>query len=416
MLWIVALLVGTYLLARRASLGVEAAVLTAATFGFSGVVLTGVGLVEAPPAATERGPTLAGLLASIDLVSLGLLLVLVGILGAFRRSEAHARDDAPAGWLPGAVGLALAVGGVLAVLRARGASTELALALRPDLRGPAEPLPWLAFPGLAFATVALLRGDGGVRNRRVLTLAGPALLLGGLFATTGDLGRTTSWSGPGAWWLALGALLVALLAGDGLQRSSRAARAGAACALLPCVLLAFAARGLAPLPPGVATGPEEDELVGFVRVPGPGGGELLGWVHEGVPVEELRLRVSSVDARGRLLGERIHPVTRPTTAPEPRASDTPPGARWFEGDVPALEAPVLGRCRLRLELVGAEGELLGARRVALHSLDGFARRLPLLGVVLATLLVLVLPWSARWSPRAAIGLVLLSAVLVARAG
>ena len=162
------------------------------------------------------------------------------------------------------------------------------------------------------------------------------------------------------------------------------------------------------------------QRAGFARLPrldgGSGEARVEGWLDAGLAVEGVVLRVMRVGFDGRGLDvPRSHELELTAPPQDPDPVGAPPGARWFEGVVPGAERMENGYYHLEVEFVDGEGETLGSRRVGVIAIDRRVRLLPTLLVLVATLLLLVSPWSARWSARAAVGLALLQVFLVARA-
>src|SRR5439155_4895169 len=94
---------------------------------------------------------------------------------------------------------------------------------------------------------------------------------------------------------AAGLLLLALLAAEGLERSTEIARRSAALVLIALVAACLSLRAPDPGPAPAAADPP-DELVSWSVGPG---GALSGRVHPVVAFDRLRLRAERLDARGR---------------------------------------------------------------------------------------------------------------------
>ncbi len=385
--------------------GLERCAFAAAGAGLTGWAL-GLGLLPALVAglgwagsgALVLGAGRAGEGTPIPLAVLGALLLLAALVLSWRRAQ-----EAPAvgpRWA-GALGVLLALGGTASFALRQGLPGELCLALVPDLlhtprqgafRGAGEFGSWarasLAVPVLLFALASLFSATGALRARAPLQLATLLACAAGV-----------RWS----WCAAPGALGLALCAGDGLQRSSRAARALAAAAFALLVLLAFATLERDP-PAARVELDTPDEWVRW-RPLAPGRDPLhyevqtrAGWV------ESVELVCVRRDAEGAALSERRWPLQRDAAEPRSRFTHAP------------IPLAALGRgawsVELEVALAAPHGTGTGRRVIDAVALP----RAPqlsgaLLGFALAALCALALAQvSARSAALLACALVLLQAV------
>ncbi len=365
MLWVCAALALAYVAARRLGLGLDAAVLVAVTFSGSGAVL---GAVDLLPSAPDGA---APLFAARNLVGAGVVIAFFALVAMVRRTlevTPGARDDGVAPgvaiWLPGALGLALAFVGVVALGTARGFAPDARSALVPDPLGTTTHAAraWIAFAGVALAGASALEPRGKLRGKGVvLSLAGVALAL--TFAAPSLVGARI-----------VAAAGVALLAGDGLEGSRRAMRL----AILPVLLIAWIAAVAVGQPgdlaPELRLGAEENELIGFLRRPGDeltdADAEIVGWLFPSARIESARIRVDRVGESGELdrsTPPRFAPLAF-VTADElagisvDAIAATSPGVRWFRG---ACATSVLapGHWRFRVEFLTANDDTPVAARI-----------------------------------------------------
>jgi hypothetical protein len=298
----------------------------------------------------------------VDLVALGTVLVALGLCAWFLRILAEEQRERPGGLgrdgIVGAVGIALALGGLLSMLVRRGGLEEARLLLWPSLFGApgAEggyagggtyteaASGWIAAAGLCLALAAALAPRGALRHRRIVTGMGlVALVLVLEMPGALDLYRYMPLVGLGATtrFAAVSALMLALLAGEALEAAPRASRLAAG--LLLSLLAGLALRQApaeGPLPESLAT-VQEDELFGLLQRPAaelkPEGLVLEGWLHPGVAIERGMLTVQRLDARGQPLPtcfsteldffDEPSPRARAEAAPE--LARVPAGARFF---------------------------------------------------------------------------------------
>ncbi len=349
---------------------------------------TGIGSVMLVPfveylrlsaAHAVRSRSAAG--REVDLVALGVVLVLLGLVAAWRATSGARRapadgDDANghdadgdgaagpaprAGLVLGALGLALGVGGALLVLRARGLSSMTVIAFLQDFHGaPGERLEggegfvgggaylewasaWLAPTGMGLAFAALLAPRLALRRRRLLvglalvswflTLRIPGLLELYRYVPLVGLGDTVRFG-------AVSALSLALLAGGALEHVPRTPWRAAAAVTAACVAAIAWEQPPEPLPPDVAPQTEEDERLGFLLLPGEQVAGLSlpleGWIAPEVPAASVIVRIDRLDREGRPIPGT---VLRQTAYLADRASDAALGAN------PAGVAAVRERAR-----------------------------------------------------------------------
>ena len=364
--------------------------------------------------------------ANVDLAALGVLCILVGSVVAFRRAARDWGAETRLGeWLPGALGLGLAFGGGLRFLASRGLGEHAGLALLPDLFGKPGAQggylgtgyylevasPWIVFPGLLLAMVALLAASGHLARRTLVSLIalfsfGLCIELPGLlelyrFVPLVGLGDTVRFA-------SVGALMLGLLAGEGLERSSRAARVAAAMIFLPLLSSFFIGGGLGELAPEVDRSPERDELIGLVLAPAEElhgeRSELEAWLHPALGVDRVRLVMEQRDLAGAALpGTRFEmPLSlypEPSIAARERmAGEQPePGARWVRsGPIPTDELAD-GYWDFRLEFFkGLSQEPVATRRVGIRSVQrGHSVAGSTMLWIALSLVLMFLPWSAR---------------------
>ncbi len=397
-----------------------------------GTALASIALVPFLEYLRHSGALLARQLArvdhSVDLVALGALAIGWGIAlqgrGALRASGEHVGGRAE--WRGLAVGLALAA--VTAVLAARGLGRAAALVFLPDLyglpggadySGPGDYLElasgWVPWPVLPLAAASVLgarpRVGGLARRPLIVGLAAVALL--SVLAAPGiaDLWRALPLVGLGATarFGAVSALGLALLAGEGLERSERPGRVAAVALALGWLALTFHHTPPAALPSALTRGDPADEVAQVLRRPpatmSSGRLEVTGWLHRDPPVVSTRLRVEGLDATGGVRADAVHTlpaelaeVPWPELTPSERAQ-APDGARFFRAqglDVRHLDE---GSWRLVAEFVGANGVALGERSAGVVRVVRAPRtRLrTAIVLVLALIVMLVLP---RGTPAA----------------
>jgi len=357
--------------------------------------------------------------ASVDFKALGALVVLAGVVLAFRRyltqSSASANNDGHArrAAVSAVLGIALACVGI-GFLLSPGLGVGAKLALVPDLFGHPgrggyrgegtfveNASAWVSFPVLLLAFAGVLGGQGVLRRRALICgLAVVSFLLAIELPFLVDLYRFVPVVGLGATvrCASVSALMLGLLAGDALESSGRLARSAA------CVTLAVFVGGLLfdggppPMEASVQVVPDGDELFGMVCYPeGARDGREVpfeGWVSAAVPFERARMVIERIDATGQPVhGQRFDvplsiadaPSARAVDLASERVSEAPADARWFS--TPTGGSGVLddGHFGLRVEFLGPEGSKpLGVRRAGAFTVHREAVRNPL---TLAFLLV-----------------------------
>ncbi len=329
-------------LALRLAFGRWAAALAGLAFGAS---VAGIAL---PPSAPRPAPGLVGV---------GLAVVLLGLLLGLRRTlPPSEEEDAPSAsrssWLPGAIGLMLAVfGALLAGDAAGGASWSHRLTACFLGSGETDGLWWPA-PALLFALAG------------ALTPAVPAAAVASLGLAL--LVRETL---PGTGWLEpLLAFAIALLAAAGFEHADRRAR---------WMALGL---GLATLAGVVLSGPRtrpvpvdaSDELVTLLQ-PVTATAELVGWIHPAVAFDELRLSVDHGDRQERFsIGSREELVANATVLRRELGTGDPPPPEevlLFRARPEPVFSGALAERPVTLEVLAA-GEVVGRRCVG--SLDPLA--------------------------------------------
>ena len=434
MVWVVVALALSYVVSRRMGLGVDASVLSAVTFGASGAVLGASGLIHTSSSLATAVVVHAG--RAFDAVTLGVLVIFIGLVVAFRRVSSSEDpgevepSPPPSVWLPGALGLGLAFTGVLFVCSARGLAPYLASMIVPDARGipgtlgsdgrPAgAAVAWIAFAGLAFALAGALDPGGRLRAKPVVLGCAAAMFLLGLL-----------W--PGSILIALAlACLTGWLAGDGLERATRAARGGALCILLPAVIGVSLGGRPAPLAPHVTRSGEEGELLRFVARPSAEFTErdarIEGWLFPSARIESARVLIEGVDADGsvrRDVGVRYLPLTfvdAPSTAAVASTDEVvrdavrvaPVDAMWFRASIPRDELPD-GHWRFRAEFfTGEDVEPVATRTIATSTVRRSRWRVSH-AFIACILVMLALPWRVPRSGRFVVLCALLQALIVSR--
>ncbi|MCC6408286.1 MAG: hypothetical protein IT453_14070 [Planctomycetes bacterium] len=364
---------------------------------------------------------------SFDAVALALLVAAVWVVTRFRRSRAieneseHASScgvfawEAPVRW--GSVAALVMFLTALAILLAR---HELEPSTRllwwPDAFGAPgrggwrgdghyieQASAWVPLAALALALAAVFSPRaalaGGARRLGLAAVIGfvalgLALRLPGL----ADAYRYLPVVGMGATvrLASISALFLGLLAAHALERSSRAARIAAA-----GVVACFAVLGLWSTPferPRIAIDPD-DELVHFdARPPELARGgklELEGWIDPSLSPTGARVRVESLAPDGTpLAGSRIDaPVdlgTQPWTLG--RGASAPSGARFFRAPFLDVQYVEQGAWRFTLELLDAQGAVLGSRVAALTAIVRAPKADPLSITFLVGALVLLVVW------------------------
>lgn len=377
-----------------------------------------------------------------DLLALGVVAVSLGLVGWYARlglgREPLGRQVILAG-----VGLALAVGGSVLLLRARGLDVAAALALVPDLfgapgdgtggwRGTASYLErasgWVPFAALALALAAALSADGPLRRRRlVIPVGAVAFLL--CLETPGllDAYRHVPLVGLGATqrFGAVSSLFIALLAAEGLQAAPRAARLAAGMTLALLVLGALREPEIEVPTGATRTGSAvagevagelaggdagfdqaEGELFGMVLAPEEELGEsprLEGWLHPGVAITSGVVRVQRLGADGAPDPASCFDVPLELT-PEPSGAarslaaaavgSAPEGATWFRASYLVPGHLDEGVWRFAVDFFGDDPSRDPATRIVAHSTVRRPRsRNPwtLAGIGASLLLLVLLP-------------------------
>lgn len=355
------------------------------------------------------------------LVAAGLALALVATALLARR-----RFVAPRRWEPPAFALAFVV---LLCLLGRHVGLTSAPLFGPDLMGgPGSGRPfagegsylelsalWVAAPVLVLACAAALAPAAALRRRElVLWLGGGAWLLAADVAPLRGLWRLLPLVGDAATSRAavVAMLMLALAAGEALERRLPAARETAA------LVLAVLAGLQTPLFGGrdvrgqreVAriAGDPDDELVAFAQrpepVPAPGRLPLAGVLNEAVDVSAARVALALWV--GSSFERRLEaPVT---LVPVPGGGTA---FRCEQLDTARLER---GAWALTLELLAADAggqpRVIGHRDVGRISVEREVDFATLSGVLFAlALLLAALPFGGRWRRRALLAVLLVQA-------
>ena len=340
-----------------------------------------------------------------DLLALGAVLVLVALFAFARRTlSAPSPDGAPRAnvWLPVGLGLAGAVLGVVLVLLRRDFGLIASLALVPDRLGaPGAALPysgasnyieaasaWVPFGVLVLALAACVGRPGPLRRRGLVLGTGvvafllavelPGLLDAYRFLPLVGLGATVRLA-------VVSSLFLGLLAGEALEHSSRSQRVTGVLVLLPLVALGLRDQVPHALPDTLPRTPESDELLEFVRLPAPVvdgvDSPFECWVHPGVPLDGVRLRLRALDADGAPSSEgevflplEVHgaPSHDARNARPDAVQRAPDDARWLR--TPYLLTSQLDTGNWRVDLEGGEAApwsrraaVFGVRRSVLRS-------------------------------------------------
>lgn len=346
--------------------------------------------LEASQAQAERSVVLTR--SGIDFVALGVVVILVGVFALVRREleRAAERGRAHVAVLISALGGSLAIG--FWILSTRGLSAGLPIQLLHDFfgapgdstggyRGPGVIMEqvsgWVASAALILALSTALTSSGGMARRGVTLLVGSlALALCLELPGIHDLFRQLPVVGLGqpARLGSVSALMLALLAADGLASSSRAARV-AACSLFALGVLAVHSSGeLEPLEN--APGPHQDELVGQLCIPeavlANRSPYIEGWFAGELPVGKARLVIERLDESGRVVPDTessipfeisAEPSSRAQVEARHALTLAPPGAKFFRTQYLLIDRFEEGHWLLSVELrdQSEERELLGRR-------------------------------------------------------
>jgi hypothetical protein len=299
-------------------------------------------------AALEAHRAASALAPPPDLVALGGVLLLVGVVLAFA-----ARPSS----LPRArriLECAIFVGAALALLAMLGASRlgpSWMSTLLHDVYGSPEreggyhgpasfgevTSAWLATPVLVLALAAVLgRGARLARKALVACLAFGALALVLRVPAISDAWRVLPLVGQaaGARAGAVAALGLALLAGAALERAERLSRITAGLVIAGAAALLYVHPRVAPLPLELRAKDAREELVRVLRAPpeilAEGTLDVAGWIHPALAVDSAHLALFSLDERGRTVGDAIEAPVE-VDASEESARDPLPGAERPEG-------------------------------------------------------------------------------------
>ena len=371
---------------------------------------------------------------SVDVLALGLVLALFGLFatgaGLLRGRGGTGVDESQvptprAGILvPTALGLSLALFGVVLLLLRRGFGDFASLTLVPDRLGAPGAVRhfagegnyieaasgWVPFAVLVLALAAGLTAPGGLRRRGLLLWGG---LLSFLLAVEVpgllDLYRFMPLVGLGATvrLAVVSSLFLGLLAGHALERASFAPRLVAVLALIPLVGLAILDEGPPPLRDTVSVEPEQDELVGFARLPAKRidgtDSSFEAWVREGIPIEGARLMIAPLDPSGQVREQEaialpLDVFPAPTSEAEREAQEAvaaaPGGSRWLRTGYLLTSQLESGHWVATLEVPGR-----WSRRAAVFTVEHGVLRNPwTLGLIAASaVVVLVGPFLSATS-------------------
>jgi hypothetical protein len=426
---------------RAGALGLAALALGTACAAAS--LLPFVEYLELSGAKSIRDATLVP--SGVNALALGAVLVAAGLGAWFARViESPEAASEPRQRVFAAVGVALAIGGM--VLSLRGLAQTASLVIVPDrfgapgsggYRGEGNYLEaasgWTALVGLGLALAAALAPRGPLARRRLAIALGLVALLLAIEAPgVLDVYRHLPLVGLGATerFAAVSALMIALLGAEALQAAPRASRLAAALALAGIGAGALWPAAEPPAREPVAS--VDDELFGMLLAPP---AELTaetlaieGWVHPEVPVTRATLSVQRLDAQGRPDPSAcfLAPLDL-FDAPSPRAraeakdalAQAPPGARFFRPSYVAFSWLTDGDWRFAVDLyTPRSGEQTAGTRViavARVARPGGARWSTVALGALALLSIALLPArpGARWQ-AALVGVALLQGLLFAR--
>ncbi len=306
--------------------------------------------------------------AALDLIALGLLVFLVGLVVHFRNNvsavSGGTRHDVRVRYMASG-GLVLAIlGGALVFGERFGIAARLALI--PDLFGhPARGgyfgegtliengSAWVAFPVLALAFAGIASAQSHLSRRGIIVGLGVvmfllAIELPGLL----DLYRFVPVVGLGATvrCASVSALMLGLLAGDALESAGRLARVVSVASLFALSASVLHDPGPAPLAEHVQRSPDADEHFGMVLYPdAPSAGRAVpfeGWVSSTVPFDRAVLILQRLDPGGSAIPDARFVLPLPIdTAPSAKAAarvaaasvesspEVPAGAVWFQNTV-----------------------------------------------------------------------------------
>lgn len=384
----------------------------------AGTCLAAVSLVPFVEYVRRSGALIArrdlARVAEPDWIALGLLVIALGIWHRWHAvARASGGEGRGSGAWAGALGLGAAVVGIALLLIERGWSGGVRLTLLPDLFGAPGKTPggyggsgsyleqvsaWLPLVtlGLALAAILTVRepGSPGLARRGWVMAIGVAAFLLSL-GTPGlvDLFGLLPGVGHGAVVRAapVGALMLSLLAGEGLERSTRPARVGSVAALAALLLCSLVHTPLPELSESVRAGDADDELVTFTRVPPPRPetqrARLEGWIHEAVDAHTIRTRAERVSATGEVLedsGFELPTELSPSPWSEGVEAGAPPGARWFRSSFLRLEHLSSGYWRFSIDLYDEAGEFMASRAAGTSIIE----RVPRPGTWTAILMLL----------------------------
>ncbi len=380
-----------------------------------------------------------------DWIALALLVFAWWIAARFRRSRSIASEsehaascgtfawEAPIRWASVAA-FVLFAWAILLVFAERGLAPSARMLLLPDVFGAPEhggwrgsgqyiesASAWIPFASLALALAALLspKIEGATRLPRraaviALALAGLALAIS--LSGIVDLVHLVPFIGMGAGVRAavVGALFLGLLAGEGFDSASRAARIASALFFVGALALAAWSPRI-PIAHGVVD--QDDELVHFSVRPQSraDGGKLAleGLIDASVPVAAVRARVERLAADGTPIASSViraplDLADRPWTSDPSAVASAPPNAHFFRAGV--LEAKYLepGTWRFALELVDLRGEVLSTRVASISAIERKANP-SALSLVFALGGLLLVAFRPRGRGGVAFALVLIAA-------
>jgi len=348
-----------------------------------------------------------------DFLAIGALL-LFGWFVVRWRAGGEQRDESGVGveasWgsaLSRALPLGLAFFGVLTILVRRG------LGWHPALIGLAAPTSIEISSALMGSASSALVLAGLLSSRRVMGLPARVMTLGlvaWLLALEApgvvDIWRWLPLAGMAAPARAAGcaALLLSLVSGAALERSTRAARIAAICAFVVCGFVAWPGEASRPLEAERAGIEAGDEILDYETLP-PGiyagqAAGLSGTLHGGIDFDELRLAVERLDEMGVAQGAPYF-ERRAVLEAVPGSEDV----RFTFGELDLGFLPA-GDWRFRLDFIEGEARF-ATRNAALVHVPGGSAWKGIGALLAAAALALLL---APPSIHVRIGLVILATI------
>ncbi|MFT5284667.1 MAG: hypothetical protein ACI8TQ_000824 [Planctomycetota bacterium] len=336
--------------------------------------------LDASTAQAERSIVLTS--GGVDLIALGVVVVMIGVFAYTRRELAKASNRAFSSVALLIAALVVSASAGFWILSGRGLSAGLPVQLLHDFfgspgdgrggyRGPGVVMEvtsgWIASGAFVLALAAALSVRTALARRGVVLGIGLVSLslcleLPGLH----DVFRQLPVVGLGqpARMGTVSALMLALLAADGLSAATRSARVAAVVLFLTGLVASYSMGGLEPLERVPST--QSDQLVGHLCLPE---AELAnkppyieGWFAKELEVEKARLVIEQLDQSGRVVpGTESSIPFEIATEPSDRAqlsakvalASVPDGARFFRTQYLLVDRFDEGHWLLSVELLGA---------------------------------------------------------------